>query len=266
MADSPVPSPGTTGQKSHAAATRGGSALERYQTVMVGKRSLAALLYYEWCVWLGKLPGALGLALRKVFWPRLFHRCGRGVVFGEGIVLRHPHRICLGDRVVISEGCVLDARTEDLARVISIGDDSILSNHVILSCKGATIEIGRSCGLGSNTTIHATHGDPVSIGDDTFMGSLCYLTGGGNYRMDRLDIPIWQQGMRSMGGTRLDGNIWLGANVCVMGGLTMGSGSVAGTGAVVIRDVESNAIVGGVPARRLGFRQSADIRPDPDDQ
>ena len=40
--------------------------------------------------------GALGLALRKMLYPRLLGSCGRNVVFGQNVVLRHPHKIHIG--------------------------------------------------------------------------------------------------------------------------------------------------------------------------
>ena len=91
-------------KKSHAAVTSGGTALQRYKAVIYGKNTFAGLLYYEFCIMLSVIPGALGLFLRKKLWPRLFGSCGRGVLFSSNIILRHPHRIHLGNNIVISEG------------------------------------------------------------------------------------------------------------------------------------------------------------------
>ena len=46
------------------------------------------------------VPGALGLALRKALYPLLLGACGRNVVFGQNVVLRHPHKIRIADNVV----------------------------------------------------------------------------------------------------------------------------------------------------------------------
>src|SRR5690606_1568132 len=118
----------------HSKVTSGGSALSRYQEVMVGSKSISKLIYFEFCIWLSKVPGGIGLILRKLFWPRLFGSCSKSVVFGENVIIRHPHKIFLGNRVVISDGCILDARTMDLEKVIEIGDDVILSNKVTIQC------------------------------------------------------------------------------------------------------------------------------------
>lgn len=43
--------------------------------------------------------------------------------------------------------------------------------------------------------------------------------------------------------------MWLGANVTVLPGVTIGEGSVIAAGAVVIKDVPANMIAAGVPAK-----------------
>jgi acetyltransferase-like isoleucine patch superfamily enzyme len=50
---------------------------------------------------------------------------------------------------------------------------------------------------------------------------------------------------------------WLGANVIVLPGVKVGEGSVVAAGAVVARDVPPFAVVAGVPARVLRFRDEA---------
>lgn len=240
--------------KTHQVITEQGSALSKYQHVILGTPSISYLLYFEICSWFGKVPGALGILLRKLFWPRLFGSCGKGVMFAENVVLRHPRRIHLGDRVVVSEGSVLDARHDDEDRVLSLGDDVMLSVNVMISCKNGCVRIGPRTGLSAQTVIHATNDCPVEIGADAIIGPQCYLAGGGDYHHDRLDVPIREQGIRDDGGVRLEDNVWLGAKTIVLGGVTMHSGSIAGAGSVVTRSVAANAICAGVPARVIRDR------------
>jgi len=240
--------------KTQHSVTRGASSLRRYQTVLVGSSGILRTLYYEWCCWLGPIPGGVGLALRKIFWPRLFGRCGSGVMFGANIILRHPHRITLGDNVVLSEGVLLDARHSESDNVIHIGDDVILSNSTMVSCKEGSVRIGRRVGIGAFTIIQSAQHCPVVIGDDAIVGPRAYLVGGGNYHTDSLDKPIAQQGIQQSSGCHLDRGVWLGANVSLIDGAHMGEGSIAAAGAVVTGAVEPGAIVGGVPARPIGHR------------
>jgi acetyltransferase-like isoleucine patch superfamily enzyme len=56
--------------------------------------------------------------------------------------------------------------------------------------------------------------------------------------------------------TRIGNDVWIGDNVVVLAGLSVGDGAVIGAGAVVTHDVEPYSIVGGVPAREIGMRFS----------
>jgi galactoside O-acetyltransferase len=162
--------------------------------------------------------------------------------------------------VVISEGCILDARNEGSNHVIVLEDDVILSNNVMISCKNGTVKIGARSGISAQTIIHSTQGNPVYIGSDAIIGPRCYIVGGGNYHTERLDIPMWRQGIKHDGGVRLQDDVWLGANVTVLGGVTMGIGSVAAAGALVNKNVPARAICGGLPAKILKMRSEVPVK------
>jgi acetyltransferase-like isoleucine patch superfamily enzyme len=53
---------------------------------------------------------------------------------------------------------------------------------------------------------------------------------------------------------QIGNDVWIGHNCIIMGGITIGNGAIIGAGAVVTRDVEDYAIVGGVPAQIIGYR------------
>lgn len=247
-----------TQPKTQSSITEGGSALDRYRRVIVGRPGWAALAYFEMCMWLALVPGALGLLLRKILWPRLFHGCGRGTVFGANVALRQPHRIVLGDNVVVSDGCVLDARSEGVDIALEVGSDSILANNVMISCKDGTVRIGARAGIGAQTIVHAVSASTVQMGDDVIVGPACYIAGGGNYNIERLDVPMAKQGLRQGEDTRLGDDVWLGARVSVLPGVTVGSGSVAAAGAVLRGSIPERSICAGVPARVIRRRDAAD--------
>ena len=241
--------------KSHTKVTSGGSVLSRYQDVVVGNKSLTKLIYFEFCIWLSKIPGATGLFLRKTFWPRLFGSCGKAVFFGENITLRYPGKIFLGNRVVISDGCILDARSPDKEKVIIIDDDVILSNNVTIQCKSGSVKVGSHSGINTQTIVQSLGDCHVEIGRDVFIGQMCFISGGGNYNTDRLDIPIWQQGHRDGKGVILENDIWLGANVTVLDGVKIGSQSIVAAGAVVNKSLDKRSVVAGVPAKIIKYRE-----------
>lgn len=53
-------------------------------------------------------------------------------------------------------------------------------------------------------------------------------------------------------------DVWIGHNAILMGGVTLGDGAVAAAGAVVTHDAAPYEIVGGVPARHMGWRYDAE--------
>jgi len=230
------------------------SAFQRYCNIVLGRRGFLPLAKYEMVTSvIGPLPGALGLLLRKIFFPRILGQVGHNVIFGKNITLRHGHKIRLGNRVVIDDNVVLDAKGGD-NKGIEIGDDTIISRNCVLSCKNGNIRIGRSVSLGIMSLIHAVTCSDVTIGDKTIMAAYTYLIGGGNYHFHRLDIPIKDQGTYSKGGVSIGENVWIGSHVQVLDGVSVGGGSILSAGAVVNRDVPEFSIVGGVPAKSIRSR------------
>ena len=241
-------------KKTHASVT-GGSPLRTYQEVIVGRPGWLALVYFEWFAWLAPVPGAGGLLLRKLFWPRLFAACGRGVVFGANVVLRQPGRIRLGERVVVSDGCILDGRSDERAESIVVGDDAMLSNDVMLSCKNGSIRLGEHVGVNARTIIQSTNDCPVDIGRDCIIGQSCLIIGGGSYDLDDPDALTRERPIRRDGGVTLEENVWLGGKVSVLGGVRVGRGSVVAAGAVVSRSLPADSIAMGVPAAVVRSRR-----------
>ena len=234
---------------------QGKSPLAKYADIAVGRRGLRALLGYDLACWLAApMPGALGYFIRGKVYPRLLGQAGRGLVIGRNVCLRHPGRIRLGSGVVIDENCVLDAKGESDAG-ISIGDAVILSRNTIVSCKGGSIEIGDNTNISANCMLISETN--LSIGSNVLVAGMCYLIAGGNHGIERTDIPIIAQPMVSKGGVRIEDNCWLGANVTVLDGVTIGRDSVIAAGSVVNRDIPDFAIAAGVPARVVRDRKNA---------
>jgi acetyltransferase-like isoleucine patch superfamily enzyme len=229
------------------------SALAKYQDLVVGSRSLLRLVLYE-CVVLftSWVPGALGLVLRKVAYPWLLGACGRHVTFGQGVVLRHPHKIRLGDDVTVDDLVLLDAKgtANDGIRV---GDGGFLGRGTILSCKEGDIVLGRQVNIGFNCEIFS--GSRVEVGDHGLFAAYSYLVGGG-HAFEGLDRPVIEQERVSTGIT-LGRNVWLGTGAKVLDGVTIGSDVVVGANAVVTADLPDGAVAVGVPARVVRQRETA---------
>jgi acetyltransferase-like isoleucine patch superfamily enzyme len=231
------------------------SALKKYQTIVVGSTDLSFTLKYELLTMLfGSVGGAAGFWFRKTFWRSLFRNVGRGVVFGRNVVIRHPKKISLGDGVVVSDGCVLDAAGDGNAG-IKIESNVILGQSAMLRCKNGDIHIGRDSGIGANTAIYAVDGNRINIGSDALIAPFVYI-GGGQYHYDRTDIPISKQGTDPRGGNQIGNGCWLGARVTVIDGVDIGHDTIVSAGSVLLNSVPGLAIVGGHPARVLRNRQS----------
>lgn len=54
-------------------------------------------------------------------------------------------------------------------------------------------------------------------------------------------------------------NVWIGGKAVICPGVTIGDNSVIGAGSVVVKDVPSNVVVGGNPAKIIRYMEGADI-------
>jgi len=227
------------------------SMLARYMDKAYGTRKLSQVLANEMRVFLfGDLTGGAGYFLRKMFFGGMFRFAGRGVIFGRGLVLRHPGKISIGERVSIDDDVMLDASGAG-EEGISLGDGVIVSRSCVIQGKTGPVKIGSRADIGCNCIFSSVSG--IEIGQSTLIAGHCYI-GGGRYRSDRLDIPMMDQGMYSEGPVILGEDVWLGAGVIVLDGVRIGRGSIVGAGSVVTREIPEYSIAVGVPARVIGSR------------
>jgi acetyltransferase-like isoleucine patch superfamily enzyme len=185
---------------------RGASPLRKYQDLVVGRRGLGHLVLYE-AVMLASswVPGALGLLLRKVLYPLLLGSVGKGVVFGQGVVLRHPHKVRLGDGVTVDDLVVLDAKGTG-NRGIDVGRFVFLGRGTILSCKDGDIAIGDHGNFGFHCEVFS--GSSVTVGTHGLFAAQSYLVGGG-HEFEHEALAVIDQ-PRSSRGIALGDNVWLG--------------------------------------------------------
>jgi acetyltransferase-like isoleucine patch superfamily enzyme len=223
----------------------GKSSRQKYAELIVGQPGVGALLKYELVMMLSQARvGALGLALRKSLYPRLLGACGRDVVFGQNVVLRHPHKIRIGSNVVIDDNCLLDAKGER-NRGITIGDGVFVGRNSILSCKDGDIELADGANIGFNCEVFSA--SRVTIGPQTLMAAYAYVIGGDHDFSDPTK-PVLAQ-TRTSAGVTIGAGAWIGAGAKILDGVAIGDGAIIGAGAVVRDDVPARAIAVGVPAR-----------------
>ncbi len=228
------------------------SAMKKYQELILGRKGFTNLVKYELIMTLTNwMPGALGLLLRSKLYPKLFGSCGRNVVFGTNIAIRHPHKIFIGDNVVIDDHCVLDAKGEG-NKGIKIGNGVFVGRNTILTCHDGDIVLEDNVNIGFNCVISSL--GSIVIKENHLMAAFCYLVGG-DHVADRTDVPILYQG-RTAKGIVLEENIWLGAGVAVLDGSTVGRDSIVGAHAVVNGNIDPYSIAVGVPAKTIRDRRN----------
>ena len=172
------------------------------------------------------IPTAAGMGARLLLCRPLFKRCGRAR-FGTGIAMQGCKNMSLADGVRIGRGCQLYAE----GGTLDMGEDAALSPGVTVDASGGLIRIGKQVAIGPGTVLRAA-----------------------NHCFDSLEKPIMLQG-HLYGEIVIEDDVWIAANCTITPGTRIGHGAVVGAGAVVTRDVEPYAIVGGVPARVIGSRR-----------
>jgi acetyltransferase-like isoleucine patch superfamily enzyme len=228
----------------------GKSARTKYTELIVGRPGLGALLKYELVVTLAQpRAGALGLALRKTLYPWLLGSCGRNVVFGQNVVLRHPHKIHIGRDVVIDDNCLLDAKGET-NHGIRIGDGVFIGRNTILSCKNGDIVLGDAANIGFNCEVFSA--SRVTIGRAVLMAAYGYVIGGDHDFSDPAKAVLAQS--RTSTGVVIGDGVWMGAGAKILDGVEVGPLAVIGAAAVVRENVPASAIAVGIPARVVSTR------------
>ena len=138
---------------------------------------------------------------------------------------------------------------------VKIGDFCVIEHHIYFKFDGIwkpgpAIIIGNNVFIGCDCEFNIRQF--VKIGDDSLIASGCKFIDH-DHGFNRTDIIIKKQ-KSSSGGIEISNNVWLGCNVVVLKGVSIGEGAIVAAGAVVTKSILPNEIWGGVPARKIGQR------------
>ncbi len=233
------------------------SIIQKYFDLFPGKRNwLLAARYELITLFFTSLPGALGFGLRRIFFPCLFGRVGRGTIFGRHLTLRHPHKIKLGVNCVVDDFVVLDAKGESPEGIV-LGDNVYVGRNSVLSCKGGSISIGDYSNIAGNCSLLSE--TKIQLGKYVFVAGHCYIVAGGNHSFADFSRPIMFQPSLSKGGVVIEDDVWIGAGCIVLDGVHIGRGSVIGAGTILTQPVpEFSVVLGSRVVRRRDRREIQD--------
>ena len=182
-------------------------------------------------IWNGKIKGTLSaflLLIGSTFYILLDHlttflvkpnlkNVGKNVRVHSGITYRYPGNIEIGNDVTIARRVTLNSENKNSQ--LKIDDNVILTFDVKIDFSGG-LHIGKNTLISKNCMIEThDHGlDPHSIPD---------------YK----DLVIGE-------------NVWIGMNSTILSDVRIiGSNSIIAAGSIVTKEVPSNCIVGGIPAK-----------------
>ena len=112
-------------------------------------------------------------------------------------------------------------------RRLTVGEGTIIGDNAILDARSG-LEIGKNVNLSSNVSIYTLQHDHRD--------------------------PDFKCSPNSSKPVKIGDRVWLGSNVIVLPGVTIGEGAVCCAGCVVTKDVEPYAVVAGIPAKKVNER------------
>ena len=125
----------------------------------------------------------------------------------------------------------------------SLGDYSGIEEFTVIDNGVGSVTIGDHTLIGLRNTLIG----PVQIGNQVMVAQNVVMSGL-NHCFQDTSTPIRQQGV-STAPIVIANDVWIGANVSILAGVTIGEHAVVGAGSVVTKDVPPYTVVAGNPAR-----------------
>lgn len=155
------------------------------------------------------------------------------------VEFRNPDQIKFASSCRLQPRTILNGRSQVRDFGISFGPDTYLKENCYFDAYGGFIEVEGQCAFAQNTIIHG--GGGVFIGRHTIFGANCYIIAS-NHAFGSRELPTMLQGDVRRGITIRE-NVWVGGNVTILDGVTVGRNSVIGAGTLVTKSVPDNTVV-----------------------
>jgi len=156
--------------------------------------------------------------------------------------------------VKIGQNFSIDPSAEIIATFggeVIIGDSCFIQKGTVLYPIGGKILIGDRVGFGPYCVIYG-HGG-LTIGNDVRIATSCIIIPA-NHNFEHTDISISQQGETAKG-IVIEDDVWIGARVTILDGITIGRGSVIGAGSLVKSNIPAYSVAVGSPAEAIKKRK-----------
>ena len=111
----------------------------------------------------------------------------------------------------------------------------------IMISKEGRVEIGKNCFFNNYCAVNSCN--LVTIGDNTLLGEGVKIYDH-NHRFSDPDLPVEKQGF-SVGAVSIGKDCWIGSNVIILKGVTIGDGVIIGAGCIINKDIPSYSVVRG---------------------
>ena len=108
---------------------------------------------------------------------------------------------------------------------------------------GPYCHFGEGCYIGQNVSV----GKYVMCGPEVVIAM-------GEHNFKSVGVPIIFSGQPQIKNTIIGDDVWIGYRALIRQGIKVGNGAIIAMGATVTKDVPAYAIVGGIPAKVLGYR------------
>jgi galactoside O-acetyltransferase len=168
------------------------------------------------------VPGNFGVRIRRWWIGFRLAKNGGALTLGRRCVVDSPENMFFDTSVSFGNDCHLTASKARL----TIGAHSSFNRNVFIGADYGEIEIGRDVLVAMNVVFRAS-----------------------NHRYDQIPaVAIRLQG-HLPGKIRLGDDVWIGANVTLVAGSSVGSHSVIAAGSVVTGEIPPYSLAGGIPAR-----------------